>query len=199
MRNENEVLLHMCCAPCAEFPYQQLIEEGFTMEGFFFNPNIQPEAELQRRLDSVHIFAEKYDLLVHEDQRCDEEVWRNFPSNLKVHHCNYCYSLRMNETAKKAKELGFKYFTSALFVSPWQDHEGLKKAAEHAASKYGVEFLYRDFRPGYRQGQEMAKADGLYRQRYCGCIYSLGETKFTMKISKELGVSLEDIPTRIVS
>lgn len=103
----------------------------------------------------------------------------------------------MFEAARFAKENDFPAFTSTLFVSPWQDHEALKQAAEEAAEHYGIRFEYRDFRPGYRQGQEMAKADELYRQRYCGCIYSLGESNYKEKILKQLDLSADAIPTRL--
>lgn len=191
------LLLHMCCGPCAEYPLEALREEGFTVSGYFFNPNIQPQKELDRRLAGVRKLSELRDFPVFAVERCDEQVWRDFSSPNKADHCNYCYRVRMFEAARFAKENDFPAFTSTLFVSPWQDHEALKQAAEEAAEHYGIRFKYRDFRPGYRQGQEMAKADELYRQRYCGCIYSLGESNYKEKILKQLDLSADAIPTRL--
>lgn len=197
MEQKKDLLLHLCCGPCGEYPLEALREEGFmSIQGYFFNPNIQPEKELARRLDSVLRFAELHDLDILTDDRCDEAVWRAFKSNEKAKHCLYCYALRMNEAARKASELGCKAFTSSLFVSPWQNHEAMRQAAYRAAERYGVEFLDRDFRDGYRQGQDMARADGLYRQRFCGCIYSLGESNFKNKIMKQLDLTEADIPVR---
>ena len=86
--------------------------------------------------------------------------------------CAYCYQTRMFETARYAAENGFTHFSSTLFISPYQNHELLRQTAERAASEYGVEFLYRDFRPVFRQGQDEARQLGLYMQKYCGCVFS---------------------------
>ena len=93
-----------------------------------------------------------------------------------------CYDVRMQKVAEEAKSLGFTAFTTTLLVSIYQDHEAVAEAAARASKRVGIDFLYRDFRDGYRKGQEMAKADGLYRQKYCGCILSLEESKFRDKI-----------------
>jgi predicted adenine nucleotide alpha hydrolase (AANH) superfamily ATPase len=87
--------------------------------------------------------------------------------------CHKCYTLRLEKAAKYAVENGFDAFTTSLLVSPYQKHDLIKELGDHYASEYGVEFIYRDFRPGFRQGQQMAKDMGLYRQKYCGCILSL--------------------------
>lgn len=195
---EKELLLHICCGPCGEYPLEALREEGFTgIKAYFFNPNIQPAKEMARRRDSVERFAEIHDLDLLVDDRCDEAVWRAFASDKKAQHCLYCYHLRLDEAARKAAKLGYKAFTSTLFVSPWQNHEAMNRAAETAAARWGVSFLKRDFRPGYRRGQQMAREDGLYRQRFCGCIYSLGESNFKDKIMLQLGLKPEDIPSRL--
>lgn len=195
-RRMKKLFLHICCAPCAEYPVQYLRQEGYELMAYFYNPNIQPQKELDRRLENVRIFSEKYKLPLHMDDQSAETMWRNFKSDSKQDHCKVCYALRMDNVAKKCKALGYEQFTTVLTVSPWQDHEEIKRAGEQAAKRHGVEFVYMDFRAGYREGQEMAKADGLYRQRYCGCIYSLGESNFKVKIAKQLALALEDIPSR---
>jgi predicted adenine nucleotide alpha hydrolase (AANH) superfamily ATPase len=87
--------------------------------------------------------------------------------------CNMCYSLRMEEAARYASENGFEAFSTSLLVSPYQKHELIKELGDFYAEKYGIVFAYRDFRPGFRHGQQMAKEMGLYRQKYCGCILSI--------------------------
>lgn len=197
---EKELLLHICCGPCGEYPVQALREEGISgIKAYFFNPNIQPKKEMQRRRESVERFAKLKNLDIIVNDRCDEAVWRAFASKEKAKHCFYCYNLRFNEAARMAKELGYKAFTSTLFVSPWQDYETMCEVARRAAERHGVKFLERDFRPGYRKGQQMAKEDGLYRQRFCGCIYSLGESNFKEQIMKQLDLTAEDVPERICS
>ncbi len=198
VREEKALLLHMCCGPCAEYPLEVLREEGFVVSGYFHNPNIQPQAELDRRLENVRILSEKKNVPLFFVDESEETRWRQFPSQKKADHCRYCYFSRMNEAASFAKEQGFEAFTTSLLVSPYQDHELLKEACERASERHEIPFVYRDFRVGYRQGQEMAKADGLYRQRYCGCIYSLGESSFQTKIMKQLGLSPEQIPSRLL-
>ena len=93
-----------------------------------------------------------------------------------------CYAMRMDMAAETAAQMGFSAFTTTLLVSIYQDHEAIIKAAQRAAEKHKVQFLYRDFREGFRKGQDMAREDGLYRQKFCGCIFSLEESKFKDKI-----------------
>ena len=96
--------------------------------------------------------------------------------------CGYCYLCRLEKTAKYAKENGFDAFTTTLLISPYQDHDMLVKTGEMLENKYGIKFLYRDFRPGFREGQNEARSLGLYMQKYCGCIFS--EEERYLKINK---------------
>ena len=86
--------------------------------------------------------------------------------------CVKCYEMRLFETARQAAEGGFDSFTSSLFISPYQNHELMREVAERAAHEYGVEFLYRDFRPYFRDGQTFAREHDFYIQKYCGCVFS---------------------------
>lgn len=198
-RPEDEILLHICCAPCAEFPLKALREEGFKVDGFFVNPNIHPQEEHEKRLENVRLFSEIKDITIAVDSLYQEDRWRAFPTESKQAHCLSCYSLRMDLAARYAAAHGYQYFTTALLVSPWQNQEAIIAAGERAAKRHGIKFLVRDFRDGYREGQEMAREDGLYRQKYCGCIYSLGETnsKFRDRYLKEFNLELDDLPTRV--
>ena len=101
------------------------------------------------------------------------------------HRCGHCYEVRLEQTAKFAAENGFDSFTTTLLVSPYQNHELLAETAERMAQRYGVRFLYRDFRPGFRDGQAKARELGLYMQKYCGCVFS-EEDRYQNKIQKDL-------------
>lgn len=166
------ILLHICCGPCSIYPHQQLVESGHNVSGFFYNHNIHPYQEYQRRLQAVRDFASANGLnMVYRDEYALEEflfaVARN-PSQ----RCNYCYFSRLEAAAKEAAELGFNAFTSSLLYSRYQNHEMIRTTGEKAAQRHGVKFHYEDFRPGWQEGIRLSKEMGLYRQQYCGCIYS---------------------------
>ena len=165
-------LLHICCAPCANQCIKQLENEGFAVTGFWYNPNIHPFTEYRQRRNCLRDYAqeiglslvEKNDYALRPFVRCVAEDIEN--------RCVKCYEMRLFETAKTAKELGFDSFTSSLFISPYQKHDLMKTVAERAAEVYGVEFLYRDFREVFKAGQAFAKEHGFYMQKYCGCVFS---------------------------
>ena len=167
-----KTLLHICCAPCSVACIKQLREEGIEPTGFWFNPNIHPVTEYRSRRDTLINYAKEIEMeLIVNDTYGLRDFVRAVADNI-LSRCNYCYAVRLEETAKYAAENGFDSFTSTLFVSPYQDHELMKKVAEAAAEKYGVRFLYRDFRPHFREGQTEARNSGMYMQKYCGCIFS---------------------------
>ena len=190
-QDPKSILLHVCCGPCAEWPVRVLQEEGYNLTAFFYNPNIHPLFEHDRRRDNARLLMELRNVTFLEDDTYMEDQWRGeawtekYPSR-----CAMCYDIRMRKTAEEAARLGMHAFSTTLLVSPYQDHEAIFTAATRAAAEYGVDFFYRDFRPGYREGQNMAREDGLYRQKYCGCILSLDESKFRDKIYKDFEGSL---------
>lgn len=172
-----KLLLHMCCAPCSVYPTSVLEEEGISYEGFFFNPNIHPIEEFQRRKDNVEIFSAIKNIPVHYMDDFKQDTWEQFKGD-EEQRCSMCYSVRMDKAAAFAKEKGFDAFTTSLLVSPYQKHELIKELGEKYAKKHGVKFYYRDFRPGFRQGQQQAREMELYRQKFCGCIISYKESQF---------------------
>ena len=111
------------------------------------------------------------DAIFEEDYGLDE-FCKNVIEDLQNRCQNYCYKVRLEQTAKYAKENGYDAITTTLLVSPYQQHNILKKQGEEIAKKYGLKFLYRDFRVGFRQGQKKARELGLYMQKYCGCVFS---------------------------
>jgi predicted adenine nucleotide alpha hydrolase (AANH) superfamily ATPase len=154
-----------------------LREEGAAITLFWYNPNIHPFTEYQSRRDTLAAYAKTLELPLEMDDYYGlrlfvAECYGGAASPLKKKRCAACYRLRMERCAAEAKAGGFDGFSTTLLVSPWQDHEGLRAAAEGAAAVHGTAFFYRDFRPHFRQGQAAARALGLYRQKYCGCIFS---------------------------
>lgn len=167
-----KTLLHCCCAPCAVYCVQSLREESIEPHAFWYNPNIHPWQEYRARRDCLVDYAQRIEmeLLVRE-----EYGLRNFVSHVAGDisgRCGWCYSCRLEETARQAAELGLPSFTTTLLVSPYQNQERLLELGRLFGAQYGVTFLARDFRPGFRQGQTQAREEGLYLQKYCGCVFS---------------------------
>ncbi len=165
-------LLHICCAPCSIHCIQTLRNEGIEPTGYWYNPNIHPYTEYRSRKTTLQAYAESIGmkLIVNDDYGLRDFVRAIYPD--LEHRCETCYRLRMEETARRAAEEGFSAFCTTLLVSPYQNHDLLVRTAEEAAVRHGVRFLYRDFRPGFCDGQQAARDLGLYMQKYCGCVFS---------------------------
>ena len=167
-----KTLLHICCAPCANQPIEVLRTDGFEVVGFWYNPNIHPFTEYRARRNCLREYAQAIELpLVEQNDYALRPFVREVAADIE-NRCGKCYEMRLFETARQAKTLGFDSFTSSLFISPYQNHELMMETAQRAAAEYGVEFLYRDFRPLFKQGQEKARELGFYMQKYCGCVFS---------------------------
>lgn len=166
------LLLHICCAPCSVKCIETLRGEGIEPTGFWYNPNIHPMTEYKARKNTLTEYARQIDmkLIIENVYGLRQFIAATYPDF--DHRCPECYRMRMDRTAEYAAENGFDSFTTTLLISPYQNHELLKSTAEAAAEKYGVQFLYRDFRPYFKEGQEIARASGMYMQKYCGCIFS---------------------------
>ena len=166
------VLMHTCCAPCSLSCIDPLRAEGIEPVAFWYNPNIHPWKEYEARRDCLLAYAPTIGMqvIVNEDYGLREFV-EHVAGDIS-HRCTYCYHHRLEETARYAAEHGYAAFTSTLLASLYQDHEGIKAAAENYAKQYGVEFLYRDFRPNFRAGNQRARELGFYMQKYCGCVFS---------------------------
>ena len=181
------ILLHTCCAPCTGYTLKVLREEGHQIQGYFCNPNIHPYKEFQRRIQALEEFSVRKGFEVEYDR---EYGLRKFLRRVVFNEdrrCLTCYKMRLLEVVRKAKEVGVDAFTTTLLYSRFQQHEAIRKIAEELADEYGVEFLYRDFREGWQEGIDMAVEMGIYRQPYCGCIYSEQERydkKFRKKIKQ---------------
>lgn len=168
-----DLLLHICCAPCSVMCIEELRSEGIDPTGFWYNPNIHPKYEYKTRRNTLVDYAKSISLsLILEDTYGLRQFISECPSYEFGKRCDYCYHTRLEMTAKYAKENGFKAFSSTLLISPYQNHTLLQQVGEEMAQKYDIPFLYRDFRPFFKEGQQKAEDLGLYRQKYCGCIFS---------------------------
>jgi predicted adenine nucleotide alpha hydrolase (AANH) superfamily ATPase len=181
-----KVLLHACCGPCAEYPLQELMKQDLEITVYYFNPNIHPVEEWTRRLEQLKKLTDKYGLKLIVDGGSDPETWLDWERNGKLDRCRMCYETRLGQAAAIAAREGMDSFLSTLQVSPYQDFELITKIGQELANKYNIEYMPVDFRPGYRTGQNMAREDGLYRQKYCGCNISLENSKFRDKILRDL-------------
>lgn len=169
-----KLLLHICCGPCALYPIKQLAASRFKeITGFYYNPNIHPPSEYKRRRHALAEAEARLGFKVLYPPYKMEEYFRKIVSKEdSPDRCRLCWELRLSETADFAKENGFSAFTTTLLISPYQNHGLVKDIGEAIAGKKGVEFYYEDFRKGFRESQGDAKKSDMYRQKYCGCVFS---------------------------
>jgi epoxyqueuosine reductase len=167
-----KILLHSCCAPCTIYPLESLRREGFQPTAYFFNPNIHPFREFKRRLTTMRDYANTADLPLLLDKKYGlTEFVRTVVFNETI-RCTLCYTMRLEQTAQVARQENFSAFSSSLLYSRYQKHDLLRDIGEEISKKVGIAFIYRDFREGWQYGIDQAAVAELYRQPYCGCIYS---------------------------
>ena len=179
--NVKTLLLHACCAPCSSAVIENL-SNYFKITILYYNPNITDEIEYQKRLDEIHSFISKFktkykvDII---DGRYDTSEFFKMSEGLEKEaergsRCYKCYNLRLEETAKIAEELGFDYFTTTLSLSPYKNSNWINEIGSILDKKYESKYLYSDFKKknGYKRSIELSSKYNLYRQNYCGCIYS---------------------------
>ena len=176
-----KLLLHACCAPCSSYVLEYL-SDFFDITLLYFNPNISPEAEYRKRIAEVERLLRemplKSEVGLLEGRYCPEEFFKIAEGLEELpeggERCFKCYRQRLEEAAKAAKEGGFDYFTTTLSISPHKNAEKLNLIGEELEKEYEVKYLYGDFkkRNGYKRSIELSRIYGLYRQNYCGCIYS---------------------------
>ncbi|WMJ79870.1 epoxyqueuosine reductase QueH [Clostridium sp. MB40-C1] len=175
------LLLHSCCAPCSSYVLEYL-SEFFNITIFYYNPNIHPENEYRKRVQEQKEFISqlptKTKINFIEGNYNTQEFF-NITKGLEEEReggtrCFKCYELRLREAAKKAKELNFDYFTTVLSISPHKNSEKINEIGEKLAEEFNIKFLNSDFKKknGYKRSIELSKEYNLYRQNYCGCVYS---------------------------
>lgn len=187
-----KLLLHVCCAPCTIFPLAVLRQEGIEVQGYFVNPNIHPYQEFKKRLASVDTLARLMDFQVETVREYGLQEYLRQVVHQEDKRCGLCYEMRLRATALKARQAGVDAFSTTLLYSRYQKHELIRRTGERLAEQYAVPFYYQDFRVGWQEGIDMARQMDLYRQPYCGCIYSEQE-----RYDKSLRKSIQNSGDRI--
>lgn len=175
-----DILLHICCGPCACYPVQRFKEQNLNVLGFWYNPNIHPKEEYRlRRLTALDFcrqtgiaFAEQPSGPLCEWMESTRPGWLTGNKGLR---CRECWKNRIMHAASYAARAKISAFTTTLLYSRHQDHEMIRVLCKQAADTYNIEFRYEDFRKGWKEGISLSRKLNLYRQRYCGCLFSLDE------------------------
>ncbi|MCK5548736.1 MAG: epoxyqueuosine reductase QueH [Thermoplasmata archaeon] len=174
------MLLHVCCAPCSTHVIDKLRSE-YELTCYFYNPNIYPQEEYLKRLGEFRAYAEKTGVGFAEGD-FDSERWMTLTESLKDEkeggkRCDVCYQMRLEETARYASESGFDAFTTTLSISPRKRADIINRLGIDTAKAHNIRFLEEDFKKGdgFKHSVEMSKEEEMYRQDYCGCIYSKAE------------------------
>lgn len=184
------LLLHVCCGPCAIMPIVRLRAAGHELTCYFANPNIHPLSEYLRRREAMTAVAAMLAVpVIWQDDVYNLSGWlahvheQGLAANTDGARCDYCYLSRLTLTAAAARAHGFDGFSSSLLYSRHQRHERICEMAVQAAGMAHVLFHYADFRPDWQEGIDRSKEAGIFRQNYCGCIFS-EEERFAKKIEK---------------
>lgn len=175
------LLLHACCAPCSSYVLEYL-SAYFLITVFYYNPNIYPDEEYNKRVAEQKAFIERFPAkhpISFVEGDFDKERFYEVTKGLEKEpeggkRCQQCFRLRLEETAKLAKAMQMDYFTTTLSISPMKNAQMLNEIGGALAKDYGISYLYSDFkkREGYKRSVELSKEYGMYRQDYCGCVFS---------------------------
>ncbi len=181
------LLLHICCGPCSIFPISCLQSDNIKVTGYFYNPNIHPFKEFRRRLVTAEDYSRQIGLLLISDRKYGLIEFLRGVVHKESKRCSYCYNIRLENTVQKAKEEGFDSFSSTLLYSKYQNHQKIISVCEKLSKQYSLPFYYEDFREGWQAGIDKSKDLNMYRQPYCGCIYSEQERydKSLRKLAKK--------------
>ncbi len=168
----NSVLIHSCCAHCAAYTAQYWREQGYEVSTLWYNPNIHPYMEHQHRLEAMQSLAQETNLpLIVAEGYGIIDYFRQVVGH-EDQRCQYCFKLRLSKTAETARQMGFSAFTTTLLISPHQKHHLIHEIGNELAKEKDIPFLYTDLRKRYSDSRRMTKGLDLYRQQYCGCVYS---------------------------
>ena len=178
------LFLHACCAPCSSYVLEYL-SLYFKITVFFYNPNIYPREEYDHRASEIAGFVKRFPAVNEIKLISSEQFEERFYDAVKgfenlgegTERCYKCYEMRLAETARMASDLGFDYFTTTLSISPMKNAAWLNEIGGRLSAEYGIAYLYSDFkkRNGFKRSTELSAEYGLYRQDYCGCVYSFRE------------------------
>lgn len=167
-----KILLHVCCGPCSIVPVKRLKGDGASIYALFDNPNVQPYTEWKRRFDAASEHLEREEVTLLPAPRYDITSWLRNVVHREARRCEFCYHSRLASAAKFAKRGKMDAFSTSLLYSKFQKHELIKELGEAVAKEEGIPFHYEDWRDGWKEGVDESKRLGMYRQEYCGCVYS---------------------------
>ena len=169
---ESSILIHSCCAHCAAYTAYYWRQQGYEVTTLWYNPNIHPYMEHQHRLEAMKTLAQEMHLPLIVTEGYDMIDYFRQVAGHEDQRCRYCFKLRLSKAAETARQMGFSAFTTTLLISPHQKHDLLLEIGNELAEEKGVMFLYADLRKRYSDSRRMTKGLDLYRQQYCGCVYS---------------------------
>ena len=173
-----KMLLHICCAPCSIYPVQKLRKDNYDVMGFYYRNNIHPYSECLRRQETLSTYADQIGLKLIISKEYNIEGFLQNIAFRENNRCRYCYHDRLLTTARLAKKSKFDLFSTTLLYSKFQNHDAVRAIGESIAEQIEIPFAYHDFRTGWKQGVQESKQMKMYRQQYCGCIYSEKERYF---------------------
>jgi predicted adenine nucleotide alpha hydrolase (AANH) superfamily ATPase len=166
------LLMHICCSNCCIYPLQNLLAKGIDIRGLWFNPNIHPYTEYAKRLDSLRKLQKIWSFEVEYIDRYPLEEFLDAVVRKGTNRCAVCYTIRLDKTAETAKKMQFDGFTTSLLVSPYQKFAIINEVGKEMSKKHGIAFYSHDFRDGWHISKSLSTELDLYKQKYCGCIYS---------------------------
>ena len=167
-----KILLHACCGPCSIYPVRTLRENNYDVMGYYYKSNIHPYTECLKRQQAIEIYADQIEMKMIYQDEYDLEGFLQKIIFREKNRCSVCYHERLLSTALMAKRGKFDCYSTTLLYSKFQNHELIKTMGESIGESTGIPFYYEDFRVGWKEGIETSKQLGMYRQQYCGCIYS---------------------------
>ena len=172
------LLLHICCGPCGTYSIQRLREQGFAVTGFWYNPNIHPYAEHERRRECVRAYSEEIGLPMLWVDEYDMPAYFRAVAGHETfgERCPLCYHLRLERAAQVACTERFDAFTTTLLISPYQQQATIHRLGEELAHQHGLSFYFENLRRGWSERGKMAREQEMYQQHYCGCLYSEWES-----------------------
>lgn len=167
------ILIHICCGFCGFSTFKN-IKEQFDIKCFWYNPNIQPSEEYEKRLNAFKLWVDmkKLEMII---DLYDDRKWFKIMKGIEdkdVLRCPRCYQMRLEKTVKIAKQNGIDYFTTTLLISPYQKHEIIKSLCVELSVKNNINFYYFDGRPNFYKNKNEYHKFGFYSQKYCGCVFS---------------------------
>ena len=185
-KNKPKLLLHACCGPCSSYVIEYL-SKYFNITIYYYNPNTYPEEEFTRRLTELNKFVREFNKNTKEDIKLLGKIYepKEFYNSIRgLEHlgersirCYNCYKLRLRQSAIFAKQCNFDYFTTTLSISPYKNADWINEIGIKLEEELDIKYLYSDFKKknGYKRSIELSKEYDMYRQEYCGCVYSKKE------------------------